>query len=142
MHSQCTDGFKSHYSYANIVSMVAVQVCMYVRHESQFVAAVRSRPVASYSVVFSFHNGLAQGKVPVKLNTVLLELVSSLLLSATQFHTPVVKAAALTCTLTVTRKTIVADTTQGHGVPCTLEQIVPCCSTVHNEDIVNVPVVP
>ena len=91
-------------------------------------------------VVFCFHNGLAQSKVPVELNTVLLELVSSLLFSVTHFHTPVVKAAALTSALKVTRKTIVADSTQGHCVPCTLEQIVPCC-TAHNEDTVNVAVV-
>ena len=77
-------------------------------------------------VVFSFHNGLAQGKVPVELNTVLLELVSSLLFSATHFHTPVVKAAALPCALKVTRKTIVES--------------VLCC-TAHNENIVNVVVV-
>ena len=92
-------------------------------------------------IVFSFHNGLAQGKVTVEVNTVLLELVSSLLFSATHFHTPVVKAAALTSALMVTRKTIIADTTQGHCVPCRLEQLVPCCSTVHNEDTVNVAVV-
>ena len=91
-------------------------------------------------VVFSFHNGLAQGKIPVELNTVLLELVSSLLFSATHFHTPVVKAAALTSALKVTRKTIVADSPQGHCVPCTLEQSVLCC-TAHNEDIVNGAVV-
>ena len=91
-------------------------------------------------VVLSFHNGLAQSKVPVELNTVLLELVSSLLFSATHFHAPVVKAAALTSALMVTRKTIVADSPQGHCVPCTLEQSVLCC-TAHNEDIVNGAVV-
>ena len=65
--------------------MVAVQVC-----------PCHTQPLL---VIFSFHNGLAQGKVPVELNTVLLELVSSLLFSATHDHTPAVNVTALMCVI-------------------------------------------
>ena len=62
------------------------------------------------SVIFCLHNCLAQGKVPVELNTVLLQLVSGLLFSATHFHTPVVEAMSLASALRRRVKAITADT--------------------------------
>ena len=85
------------------------------------------------SVIFCLHNSLAQGKVPVELNTVLLQLVSGLLFGATHFHTPVVEATALPGALRRGVKAFAADiNTQEHCMcaMCTLGQAVPC-STAH-----------